>query len=461
MSDGAAVMQREQRGARAEKRRAIARLAWLYAFLLVISTITLGVFVVAFIASLKDDALREPTKLSIEQLRPANWASAWRLGAQGGHSALLGGIEPGARLTLTFTYANTDSSELREPVINLPRLRRLDSDEHHSLHSDIRIGTPIQIGGDVEEVSYDEVSGTLVTPRVGVSRTWQVAIEHAGTERVYDRLPLVVEAPKGQVLINSDLPPARIERRGRVSSWDNIVPGAAGYVFSNYVRVIDDSRSLDTGESLFLIWTGSSFFIAILKVLLTLIIACTGGYALARFQFPGSRLLMMALLLSLMIPGQVLFISNYLIYRDIGLLNTPWAVITAVVASAQVLIMKQFFESIPREVEEAAIVDGASPAAILTRIFLPMSMPAVASVTILGFQGAWNDFFWPLVVLTSPAEAYTLPVGLLSMRNAYGIAGDWGLILAGSFLSVIPVLIIFILFQRYFVESDTSSAVKG
>ena len=460
MSDVADATELAQRGARFEKRRRIARLAWLYAFLLMISTVTLGVFVVAFVASLKNNALREPTNLNIEQLQPRNWAAAWRLGATGGNSRLLGGIEPNARVTVTLTYANVSADRLHAPLVSLPRLRRQDSDERRALHRDIRIGEPVRIGSD-ESVHYDEVSGTLVTPRQGVARSWKVDIEHMGDATGFSRLPLVAEVPKGQVLIASDLPPARIERRGRVTSWDNIVPGAIGYVFSNYVRVIGDSRSLETDESLFLVWTSNSFFIAVLKVLLTLVIACTGGYALARFQFPGSRLLMMALLLSMMIPGQVLFISNYLIYRDIGLLNTPWAVITAVVASAQVLIMKQFFESIPREVEEAAIVDGASPLTVLTRVFLPMSKPAVASVTILGFQGAWNDFFWPLVVLTSPAEAYTLPVGLLSMRNVYGIAGDWGLILAGSFLSVIPVLVTFIFFQRYFVESDTSSAVKG
>lgn len=86
---------------------------------------------------------------------------------------------------------------------------------------------------------------------------------------------------------------------------------------------------------------------------------------------------------------------------------------------------------------------------------------AILSVTILGFQGAWNDFFWPLVVINSPADAFTLPVGLLSLRNAYGVAGDWNLILAGAFLSTIPVLIVFMVFQRYFVGNDISSAVKG
>jgi len=167
------------------------------------------------------------------------------------------------------------------------------------------------------------------------------------------------------------------------------------------------------------------------------------------------------MIFSMTIPGQVTFISNYEIFNALGILNTPWAVITMLVASGQVLIMKQFFEKFPRELEEAAIVDGASPLAILVHVFLPLAKPALASIIILGFQGAWNDFFWPMVVLTSPADVYTLPVGLLSLRNAYGVAGDWSLILAGSFLTTIPVLVVFIIFQRHFTGNNIGSAVKG
>jgi len=442
--------------------RKFAPLVWLYLLLLAVSTVTLGVFVVAFVASLKDDALLDPTELSIEQLKPANWISAWRLGRDGGGGPWLGGLQPGGKVELYLSYANTSDELLVPPIVTVPKPRRaLGAGGADAVVSDlVRVSEPVLVTAS-SDVSYQEISGTRVTPRVGVSRTWRVDILHEGTGHGFEKLPVTALVPKGQVLLDSTLPPSRTERRGRVSSWNNLVPGAIGYVFSNYVRVIKDSTSLENGRSLFLTWTFNSFFIAILKVSLTLVIACMGGYVLARFTFPGSRIIFFVLLLSMMVPAQVLFVSNYLVFREIGLLNTPWAVITAVVASAQVLIMKQFFESIPREVEEAAIVDGASPIAILTKIFLPMSKPAIATVTILGFQGAWNDFFWPLVVLTSPSEAYTLPVGLLSLRNAYGIAGDWSLILAGSFLSVVPVLLVFIFFQRYFVDNDSSAAVKG
>lgn len=451
----------ETRRSRTVSRR-IAGLVLLYGALLAVATITLGVFVIAFVASLKEDALSNPTELRIAQLDPTNWWRAQKLGSEGGDDPWLGGLKSGAEMTFTVTYAAVDGETMVEPSVRVPheRVTAIDGSSYTFGAHHFRVTTPelIDTGSNV---SFVETSGTKRTPRVGDSKTWRFVVTYNNPETDAAGLPLDILVRKGQVLIDSNLPPNRIERRGRIASWDNLTPGVLGFVFGNYVRVLEDARSTSSGRSLFLSWTFNSAYIAVLKVLLTLIIACCGGYALARFRFPGSRIIFFTMLLSMMVPGQVLFISNYLVFRTLGLMNTPWAVITAIVASGQVLIMKQFFEGIPREVEEAAIVDGAGPLRTMWHIFLPMSKPAIASVVILGFQGAWNDFFWPLVVLTSPSEAYTLPVGLLSMRNAYGEAGDWGLILAGSFLSTIPVLIIFIFFQRYFVENDSSSAVKG
>jgi multiple sugar transport system permease protein len=125
-----------------------------------------------------------------------------------------------------------------------------------------------------------------------------------------------------------------------------------------------------------------------------------------------------------------------------------------------VFIMKQFFESMPNEIEEAARIDGANALQTFFRIVLPMAAPALGALTILTFQGAWNDFFWPLVVMGS-RENLTLPVGLLSFRTAYGPAGDWGLILSSAFFSMIPIVILFVVFQRYFIEGVSFSGVKG
>jgi ABC-type glycerol-3-phosphate transport system permease component len=140
------------------------------------------------------------------------------------------------------------------------------------------------------------------------------------------------------------------------------------------------------------------------------------------------------------------------------LLNSLWGVIiggagsSALIEAGRVFIMKQFFESIPREVEEAAFIDGAGYWQRYWSVVLPMARPALGAVAILTFQGAWNDFFWPFIVLTSPEDIKTLPIGLLSFRQTYGAVGDWGLILSGAVMSAIPVIILFIVFQKYFLE---------
>jgi multiple sugar transport system permease protein len=449
---------------RLHSRRRWAKVAWVYLTLVLVATVMLGTFVVAFLASLKDDPLEQPFRFNFAQMRPANWSAAYRLGNEGGQSPWFGGFKPGADVHFTVTYAVPEGKEIADPVVQIPR-RKPGTGMAAAITKDFATDyaelSPLEPISQQNHVRFHPHDSDSQEPQLGTSKTWKIRVRYKGDGPTISTLPLTMTVPSGQVLVSSTLDVTRLERRGRTASWDNITPGALGYVFKSYVRVFSESVSLDTGKSLFLSWTVNSFLIAIGKVLLTLFFACTAGYALARLKFTGFRLIFTLMLLSMMVPGQVTFISNYLIFKDLGLLNTPWAVIGMVVASGQVLIMKQFFEGIPKELEEAAIVDGASPLTILWRIFLPLAKPALLSVSILGFQGAWNDFFWPLVVLNSPADAYVLPVGLMSLRNAYGVAGDWNLILAGAFLSTVPVLILFIVFQRYFVGNDISSAVKG
>jgi multiple sugar transport system permease protein len=198
-------------------------------------------------------------------------------------------------------------------------------------------------------------------------------------------------------------------------------------------------------------------------VILNLFVAITADYALARLDLGvWTRPAFFLLSFVMIVPTQVLFISNYLVLKNIGLLNPMWgAVLIAAVSAGQVFVMKQFFESIPKTLEEAAFIDGASRLQVLWHVILPLSVPAVLTVVLTSFQGAWNDFFWPLIILQSPQEALALPVGLLSFRTVYGAAGDRGLILAGAFISVAPIIVTFFIFQRYFVASDVGAGVKG
>ncbi|AEB12939.1 carbohydrate ABC transporter permease [Marinithermus hydrothermalis] len=448
-------------------RRRWARVGWIYGTLLFIGTLFIGTLYVAFITSLKDDPLEQPFRFLFPQLSPRNWAAAWQLGQAGARDPWLGGFAPGAEVPFTVTYFVPEGREAIPPEVRIPRRKPgagLGAVREGPYAADYAEVSP------VEEVArrpgtYRGQAGTFVR--------YRFTVRYVGDGPRIERLPADLEVPRGQRFVEATLAPNRIERRGRVASWDNLTPGFLGYVFHNYVRVFREARSLSTGESLFWRWTLNSFYIAFFTVIGNLLFGSMAGYALARLRFPGRHALFLFMLFSMMVPFQVIFISNYLVLRDgifgltrlFGLetlLNHPWGVIVpGIVGSSSVFIMKQFFESIPKEIEEAALIDGATPFQTFFRVVLPISTPALGALTILTFQGSWNSFFWPLVVLTSPQDVFTLPVGLLAFRQAYGVAGDWGLILAGAFLSMIPIVVLFVVFQRYFVEGVSFSGLKG
>lgn len=446
-----------------QARRRWARAGIVYVLMLLFSILFLGPLLFATLSSLKTDPLEYPPTLAIPQLSPANWAAAAKLGRAGAGAPLWGGFAPGADVPFAITYFVPDGTEPAAPTVVVPKRRpggglgAVQVVEYAADHA--RVTAPAET--DREPGNYpirgEEVAGTFVT--------YNVHILYEGDGPKIGRLPLDVQAPsRAQVYVRSTLPRTRLERLGLVASYDNVAPGSLGYVFHNYRRVFDEARSITTGRSVFITWTTNSFIIAIAKVLSTLLFASMAGYALARLKFPGNNAIFLLILFAQMIPGQVIFISNYLVLRDgiFGLsrlwgqdtlLNSlPGVILSGLVGAGAVFIMKQFFESIPREVEEAAMIDGTSHWQRYFRVVLPMARPALGALTILTFQGAWNDFFWPLVVLTTPEDIKTLPIGLLTFRNVYGGAGDWGLILAGAVMSALPIIVLFVVFQRYFLE---------
>lgn len=450
-------------GAKEAVRRRWAALGWAYGLLLAFGVFFVAPFVMGFLASLKTDPLEWPFRLAFPQVSPKNWAAAWRLGQAGSGDPWLGGMRPGRQVALEVVYFVPRGVE---PTLLAEIPRRKPGAGMGAVFETPYASDHVTLEGPIplERRPAHQEEGEIIR--------YRLVLRYQGEGPFLERVPLDLEAPRGMVLVKATLDPTRFERRGRVASWDNVTPGLLGYVFHSYVRAFRETRSLETGESLFLRWTLNSFLIAFLKVLTTLVFASMAGYALARLRFPGRQALFLFMLFTMMVPGQVTFISNYLVLRDgiFGLstlfgvetlLNTyTGLILSGLVGASAVFIMKQFFESIPREVEEAALIDGATPLQTLFRIVLPMSTPALGALAILTFQGTWNEFFWPFIVLTSPREIYTLPIGLLSFRNAYGQVGDWGLILAGGFFSMIPVLILFAVFQRYFVEGVNVGGVK-
>ncbi|MCU0512576.1 MAG: carbohydrate ABC transporter permease [Anaerolineae bacterium] len=208
-------------------------------------------------------------------------------------------------------------------------------------------------------------------------------------------------------------------------------------------------------------WALNTAGLSLVVTLVRLVLDSMAGYALARLSFPGNRLVFFVILGVLMIPGVVLLIPRFLMLKEMGLLNTYQGYIITLAADAfGILLMKQFFESIPKEIEEAAQVDGANRFTIFFRIVLPMATPALTALTIFSFQGNWNNFMDALIILGGNTDMYNLPLGLTVLRGA-GQDIQYDLVLAGSVVTTIPMAIIFFFFQRYFVEGISYSGLKG
>ncbi|KEF33279.1 ABC transporter permease, partial [Deinococcus sp. RL] len=278
---------------------------------------------------------------------------------------------------------------------------------------------------------------------------------------IFERTPLQVDLQRGQTLAGGTLPPSDQQNFGRSLAYRNITPGVLGYTFNNYRRAFNETTNPATGRSLFFTWMTNTFLYAFLRVAAAVVLCSLAGYALARLNFPGKTLIFLGFVLfAQMVPSQVNLISNYVLLKDLGLLNLWGLWLNGLVAAGGVFLMKQFFEGIPRELEESAAIDGAGPFTTFWRVMLPQAGPALVALAITQFQGAWNDFFWPLILLRENTN-FTLTVGLSNFRELYGGQGDYGLILAGAVLSAIPVILVFVIFQRYFVSTGADSAVKG
>jgi multiple sugar transport system permease protein len=203
----------------------------------------------------------------------------------------------------------------------------------------------------------------------------------------------------------------------------------------------------------------NSFLVTGAAVIGNLVFCSLAGYAFARFRFFGRDVLFVVLLATLMIPFQVVMIPIFLIMRHLGLVDSLGALILPnLVTPFGIFLMRQFFRTLPIELEEAARIDGCSRLGTLVRIVLPLSGPALATLAVIAFLWNWNDFLWPLVVIQSEHNM-TLQLGLSTFQGAHSTA--WTLLMAGNVLAVLPMLLAFLLAQRQFVNSIASAGIKG
>ncbi len=221
----------------------------------------------------------------------------------------------------------------------------------------------------------------------------------------------------------------------------------------SYQKLLNDP-SLPIGR-----WFFNSLAIATITTLLVLLIDSLAAYAYARMEFPGRRALFGLLLATLFMPGIMFLVPNFVTVANLGLLNNWGGVIIPALAGVfGVFFLRQFFQTIPKELEEAAEIDGANKLQIFLTVVLPLSRPALATLGIITFLGSWNDFLWPLLVLKD-RNLQTLQPGLRTLQGAY--TSEYGLMMAGAVIVAIPVLIIYVALQRFIVASVASTGLKG
>jgi multiple sugar transport system permease protein len=209
-------------------------------------------------------------------------------------------------------------------------------------------------------------------------------------------------------------------------------------------------------------WTVNSVVVTVFVVLLRITFGSLAGYALARMRFRGRGLIFALILGVQAIPGIVLAIPRFMVMKELGIINTYVGMIVPLAFDAfAIFLMKQFFEQLPRELEEAAALDGASTFQTFTRVMLPLAAPGLIALIILSTQGAWNEFLHILIARIGRPDLATLPVGLAGLTASFGQAQPWNTIVAGSLITIIPIAIVFFVFQRYFVQGAAASAVKG
>lgn len=206
-------------------------------------------------------------------------------------------------------------------------------------------------------------------------------------------------------------------------------------------------------------WLFNSVLVTTIQTFSNVFFSALAGFTFARLEFPGRKIIFTLLLSSLMIPGIILLVPKFIVLNELSMINSYGGLILpGLVGVTNIFLMKQFFETIPKDLEQAALIDGCSYFRLFWQIFLPISKPALAAVAIYTFQGAWNEFLWPVIV-SYTEDMYTLPLGMASLRHE--LLTDWPLLMAGTILISLPTLAIFIIFQRYFVQGVASSGLKG
>jgi putative chitobiose transport system permease protein len=240
--------------------------------------------------------------------------------------------------------------------------------------------------------------------------------------------------------------------------------GPTENIFASPPSLVPSQPSLQAYQRLFaanpmVTYLLNSIIVSSLAVLANLLFCSLAAYPLARLRFAGRGLVLALVVATILIPFQVVMIPLYLLMVQIGLRNSLWALILPQAATAfGIFLLRQSFLTVPVELEEAARIDGCSPLGEWWNIMLPAAKADLITLAMFVFIGTWGDFLWPLIIIDDP-KLYTLPLGLQQLSSSFSL--DWRLVAAGAMVSILPVLLVFILLQRYILPSATADAVKG
>jgi multiple sugar transport system permease protein len=237
------------------------------------------------------------------------------------------------------------------------------------------------------------------------------------------------------------------------ASPPNLIPSRI--TLENYTKLLHYSDGIFH-------YFGNSLMVAMLTVIGVVFLSTLAGYGFSRFSFPGKNALFVMILITLMIPFQSILTPLFLVLRTLGLQNTLVGlalVNTTFQLPFSVFMMRNSFDSIPRDLDNAAAIDGCDSKALLRRVLLPVVLPGVITVGLFAFVASWNEFLAALIFLTD-ADKYTLPIMLLNAQSGYLGTVDWGLMQAGIFISVLPCAILFLLLQRYYISGLIAGSIK-
>lgn len=242
-------------------------------------------------------------------------------------------------------------------------------------------------------------------------------------------------------------------------SLSDIYQGSVNF-FSGHFSLDNYKTVLSRTDPPFMRYTLNSVIVAAISCTFQVFTSAVAGYAFAKYQFPGKNILFILVLGTMMVPFQIIMVPQFLMFKAVGIYNTLWSLILPKLTTPLgIFLVRQYFSKIPDEIIESARVDGASEIQIFSKIMMPLAKPIIATLSILTFIWKWNEYEQPLIFLNDK-EKFTLPLGLLSFVDDAGVSQDQ-LILAASVLSLVPLLLVYGLCQRYIISGLTAGSVKG